>query len=691
MRPALRSLLARPSIATARLVTIAVMVAAVAAVFAVAVATILSPLPFPEPQRLVRVYFQPPGTSSFDDADSLDALAFVRLREWTRTLDAFVGIFALDRGVTGDREPESIWAGQVTEGFFEVLGANVVLGRTFTSEEFATGAKVAVLSHGFWVRRFGGAPKVLGSVLTIDREPHTIVGVVSPEFEPGFARSEFWTPMDLRQPNPYFSGIQTIGRLRAGATAQQAASELNTLLPLVAREAPAAYNGWSMGTRDLKEARYGSRRPTILMLIAAVAALALIAVFNLTNLTLADISSRKAEVALRAALGGSRLRIVKGELLPGAILTLAGCALGVLAASGIAPLVAALDPSGLLSGRGLAIDWRVILTALATAASVLTAAIAVPVLRVAGPHIAREVAIGSRRTAGRPPGARLRVLLVGAQVALGIVLVASGALVVTAFQRAARLEPGFDAANVLTAQIRLSAIALPTPESRLTFVEQVVARLRETPGVVAASTTLNTFLPGQGGAQSLAFVEDRPAPDGAPYRIQSRRVTPGYFETMRIRILRGRDFAATDRLGTQPVAIVSRSFAERFWPGQEALNRRVKRGVTTREWAIVVGVAEAVRDVSLDQAPRDTLYTPFFQSPPSPLPVSLVVRTARRRRCCPRSRPRSGKSIRTSRLQTSSRSSAFCMTRWVLSASAPCSSARTPFWGCCWRRSARMP
>jgi putative ABC transport system permease protein len=146
---------------------------------------------------------------------------------------------------------------------------------------------------------------------------------------------------------------------------------------------------------------------------------------------------------------------------------------------------------------------------------------------------------------------------------------------------------------------------------------------------VAASTTLNSFVSGQGGAQSLAFVEERPTPDGAPYRIQSRRVTPGYFETMRIPILKGRDFQESDRAGRASVAIVSRSFAERYWPGQDPLGRRAKRGVTTKEWATVVGVVEDVRDISLDEAPRDTFYTPFLQSNLTPLPVSLVVRTAR--------------------------------------------------------------
>jgi putative ABC transport system permease protein len=364
------------------------------------------------------------------------------------------------------------------------------------------------------------------------------------------------------------------------------------------------------------------------MLLAAVLGLALIAIANLTNLTLADVVSRRSDFALRAALGGSRLDLASTEIWQSLAVAVAGGAAGLWAASGLAPAVLSLDPANLLGPRQLATDWRVVACGFGIALVVMMGAVAVPVLRLARPGLAQALTGGARGAIGGPSGGRVRIALVSAQTALGIVLLSSGALVVVTFQRAARIAPGFDPRNVVTAQLRLSEIALPTPESRIAFVERVVERLREAPGIAAASTTLNTFVAGSGGAQSLAFVEERPTPDGAPYRIQSRRVTPGYFETMRIPILKGRDFRETDRAGRQPVTIVSRSFARRFWPGQDPLGRRAKRGVTTKEWAIVIGVVEDVRDVSLDQPPRDTLYTPFLQAGPSPLPVTLVVRTA---------------------------------------------------------------
>jgi putative ABC transport system permease protein len=615
-------------LAAGRFATVTVLVAAVSAIFTVANTILLRPLPFPHGERLVRVYFQPPGTASFDDADSLDALAFVRLRARTKTMDGFVGIFAIDQSITGDGEPESVLAGRVTSGFFTILGAEPLLGRTFTDEEFAIGAHVVVLSHGLWLRRFGGDRTIIGRALTIDREAYTIVGIVREGFEPAFAPSEFWTPMDLRKPNPYFSGIATIGRLREGEGVAAAHAELNALLPDIAKEVPEAFKGWTLGAIDLRDAEYGARRPAVLLLLAIVSGLTLIAIANLTNLTLADILGRRTDFAVRAALGGSRTDLAAADVTQGALIAVSGAALGLLIASITVPLALSLDPSDVPIRGQLTLDWRVVACAFGLAGAVMLISVVVPVVRLASPDPGGVLSAGEQRSIGSRSAQRARLLLVAAQTALAIVLLGSGALVVITFQSVAQVRPGFEPRNLVTARLRLSEIALPTSESRVAFVERLLQQLRETPGVLGASTTLNWFVPGQAGAQSLAFVEERPNPDGSPYRIQSRRVTPDYFDTMGIPLVSGRDFSDHDRLGSQPVTIVSRSFAQRFWPGQDPLGRRAKRGVTTKEWAVVVGVAEDVRDVSLDQAPRDTLYTPFFQAAVSPLPVTLVIRTA---------------------------------------------------------------
>jgi len=214
--------------------------------------------------------------------------------------------------------------------------------------------------------------------------------------------------MDLRRPNPYFSGVQTIGRLRPGVTSAQAASELNTLLPSIAQEVPEAYRGWTLGATSLRDAQYGSRRPTILMLLAAVGSLALIAIANLANLTLADVLYRSRDFSVRAALGGSRLDLAGPEIVPSLVLALVGGAAGLLAASWLVRGLLSLDPSNLVTWRQLTTDWRVALCGFGIASVVMLAAVAVPVLRLATPGLAKDLTAGAHRGIGGPSARRLR-------------------------------------------------------------------------------------------------------------------------------------------------------------------------------------------------------------------------------------------------------------------------------------------
>ena len=231
LRIGLRLLAKRPALAAGRALTVTVVVTAASAVFTVANATFLRPLPFPEPDRLVRVYLQPPGTTDFTDANPLDPFDFVRLRERTRALERLEGILAGERGVSGDGEPDAIAAGRVSAGFFELLGGEAVIGRVFTEAEADADAKVVVLSHGLWTRRFGGDRSVVGRALLIDRDPYTIIGVVRNGFEPAFAPSELWTPLSISKASPpaLLTAVQTIGLLRRGVTVQQARADLESV------------------------------------------------------------------------------------------------------------------------------------------------------------------------------------------------------------------------------------------------------------------------------------------------------------------------------------------------------------------------------------------------------------------------------------------------------------------------------
>ena len=628
-RLALRMLAKRPGLSAGRVLTVTVVVAAISSVFTVANATFLRPLPFPDADRLLRVYLQPPGTTDFRDVNPLDPFEFVRFRGRTRNLDRFEGIWAVDRAVIGEAEPDTIRAGRVSAGFLSLLGATPSIGRFFTEAEVDAGDRLVVLSDGFWQRRFGGDPAVLGRTLSIDREPHTVIGVTRPGLEPAFTATEFWTPLTIAQGAPpmLLNAIQSVARLHPGATFEQATTELESLLQPMKQEAPALLNGWTIGLVQLREAQYGSRRPAILMLLAAVAALGLIAVANLANLTLADAMSRLDDFAVRAALGASRRDLAAPELMLCVIVATAGGVLGLAGASWLVPAMVALDPSSRLASEQLSADWRVVVCAFGAALAIMLAAVAAPVLRVAGPTLASSVAAGARRAVGGGVAHRARIALVTAQTALAIVLLSSGAMVVTSMNEAARTSPGFEPANVVSAQLKLSANVLPRDVDRAEFVDQVIERLKETPGIVDAGTTLNPFTVNN-SFQTLVHVEDRPSPDGQPYTVQFRRVTPGYFGTMRIRLVRGRLFDRHDVVNAQPVVIVSESFARRFWSGEDPIGRRIKRGATAKAWSVVVGVVADVRDVGLDQPLRDTVYAAFFQGSNAAAPVGLVVRTS---------------------------------------------------------------
>ena len=630
-RVAWRMLLKQPGLALGRILTITVVITAVGAVLTVANAIFLRPLPFPNADRLVRLYLQPPGTSHFASATPHYPFTFMRFRERVQSFERFEGIWVADRAVTGDGEPDSISAGRVSAGFFAALGGETRAGRVFTEQEVADDVKVAVLSDGFWQRRFGGDLAVIGSTLVVDGESHTIIGVIRAGFDPAFTRTEFWTPLNLRAVERQGTTfVQGVGVLRPGVTAAQAESEMAALFPPIQDEWPAILKrNWRNGVLDLREARYGSQGNAVLMLLAAVIGLALLAVANLANLTLADVMFRRSDFAVRAALGASRAEIAAPEVVQAVIVAVIGAAAGLVGASLLVPALFALDPSNAFTADAITIDWRVAIAAVVSAAAIMIVAVAVPVLRFAGPKIASDLTSGSRRAIGGRSSARTRVALVVVQTAMALVLLSSSALIVRTLLQASEVDPGFEAPGVVTAQIRLNPRTYPTEGDRARFVEQMLERVRSTPGVIAAGTTLNVFLVGS-PFFSLVQIEHQPQPDGQPYTMQFRRISPGYFDAMKTSILQGRDLTAQDRAGKPLVALVSRSLADRFWPGSQAVGKRLKRGAENAPWIEVVGVVEDVRDVGLDLAPADTVYTPVYQGSGAQAPVSLVVRTAGR-------------------------------------------------------------
>ncbi len=622
--PVLRALIRRPGLAATRLATVTIVVAAISAVTAIGSATLLRPLPFPDAERLINIYLLP-SDADITNASTLFPVVFTHLQSRGPSIETVTGIWRLERAIAGSGEPDSVPAGRVTANFFSTLGATFAIGRTFTDEEVQGNAALVVLSHGIWARMFGADPAILGSTIRIDRLPHTVIGVTARDFEPAFTSTQFWTPLRAGDSTAVRATVvQAIGRLRRGATAAAATADLQPVLAAARAEVPDLMRGYTIGARDLRESRYGSRRNALLLMLAIVAGLALIATANLANLTFADLASRLSEFALRSALGGSAGAIVMWEAMPGLLVGVAGATLGLWIAATAVPLMLMLDPSLAATGVDVRIDWRVVLAGMVASLTVVVAATAIPSWRVARLD---EVGLlgGLRVTDAR--GGRIRSLLVGAQIAMAMVLLSAAALVVTTLQRHAAVDPGFERANVVTGQLRLADNAFADHAARVRFIRGVLDRLRETPGVVGAGTTLNPFS-GGGAFTTNVSVEDAPRPDGEPYTTQFRRVSPGYFEAMRIRVVRGRVFEPADTDTTPPVAVVSQAFAERYWPNGDAIGRRIKRGAATLPWLEIVGVVADVRDAGLTQDTGPVIYTSYYQGSTSATPAAIVVRTA---------------------------------------------------------------
>jgi putative ABC transport system permease protein len=626
-RHAGRGLASRPLYTAVTTLTLALVVGAGSALLAVVDATLIRPLPFPDAPRLVRLYTHPPGTTEVRQRVPLHPLDFVRFRKEVQHVDALEGFWALERSIGGDGDPASVPAALVSPGTFRLLGGAPVLGRTFTGEEDRADARVVVLSYGLWQRRFGGDPAVLGRTVAIDREPHEIIGVMGPGFEPAYVESQLWTPLAIHEgnlPTPRSAFVQNVARLRAGATVEQLNAEVASRMAILVKETPSTHAGWSAGAVSLRDAQFGTQRPALLILTAAVGVLALIACANLANLTLAQAMGRRLERAVRAALGAGTRDLARLQALESVILAVLGTTAGLVLSYVTLPALLRLDPQTARALGDVRIDARVVAGAALLAGCVALVSGLLPLARERGRDPAGRLGQGTRGGTGTRFDGRLRMALVAAETGLAVVLVVAGALLLSGFEGLARQHPGFDPHGVLSAQLRLAAGEFATEAARASQVRRILERLRATPGVAEASTTLNRFLPGFYVATQVQ-IEGRPTPDGQPHVAQFRRLSPGYFRTLRIPLLEGRDFSEQDVAGAPPVAVVSRSFAARFWPGDSALGKRVHRGSA---WHEVIGVVGDVSDVGYGQPPEATIYVAYSQNNVATAAAALVVRAA---------------------------------------------------------------
>lgn len=619
-RLALRVMRRQPILTLLSMITIAIGIGAATAIFSLVDAALLRPLPYPRPSELVSVMETNGGVRS--------QVAYENLADWkrrVRTLTALTPLQAQSVNLTSVDEPDRLRGGFVTSDFFVVVATPPALGRLFTAADDREGARpVAILTHQLWQRRFGGDRGILGRSLTLNNVPVTVVGIMPDGFRFPFDDVEVWLPIALftgglsRDQHSLFA----VGRLQPGTSISDAQAELTSIAAQIEREHPKSNAGRGIAIEPLhKWITAGIDRPLVVVL-ALVIVLLSIAAANVTSLQLGATLGRRAEVAVRAALGASRPRIASQFLIEHAMLALAGGGLGVLLAAAIIPVAVREAPFQLFGLDRIGLDARVLTFAFVAAIASGLASGVVPAL-----HWSRRDSADSLRASARTTGerrlSRVRAGLVIAEVALSCVLLVAGALLLRSYSHLLAAPVGFTGANVLTLEYRIPRNKYPTPAGQAQFHEAVVRQAASIPGVQHAAAV--RALPFSGNGGTAMYLVEPAASESTARPAGFNTVTDDYFATLGIPVLAGRSFDAQDRADRPLVVVVSRSLAESEWPGRSPIGQEL-RFVGFAGQPRVVGVVGDVRHSGLREEQARAIYAVNRQNPA--IFMTLAVRTA---------------------------------------------------------------
>jgi putative ABC transport system permease protein len=631
-RYGVRSLLKRPGFAAVVVLTLALGVGANTAIFSIVYSVLLRPLPFPEQERLVVVWEKDTRANT-----PFVELSAAEVRDWQAQNQSFTSLAAMPTTVygyghvlTGRGDPVQLESAPVSGSFFSLLGAHAALGRTFDESDDQVGGRVngpnvVVLSDRLWRERFDSDAHVVGQTITLNQRGFTVIGVMPANFE--FPKGvDLWKPL-LASMNPRLVEnrgavyLQVIGRLKPGITLSQAEAELNTIIGRVANQHPETKaDGYRAVLTPLTDHLFGNAKPALWALFAATGLLLLIASANIANLLLARATSRRKELAVRVALGASRWQLIRQLLSESLALAICGGLAGVLLAYWLVELLKTIAPSDIPRLEEVRIGGAVLVVSLLC--TLLTVVIfgLLPALSASRFNLNETINDNSGRLSGTRGGNRLRGVLVVAEVAMTIVLLAGATLVLRSFVNLARVPLGFDPHQVLSIQLRLNGEQYRPVEARREFFRQLIERLEVQPGVAAASGVLIRPLEGTVGWDLDYALEGQSLADARQNAIANyESITPHYFRTFGIPLQAGRGFEAQDRADSPPVVIISESMARRFFGSAAgAIGKRLKLSPADPEepWHEIVGVAGDVRYREL-QTSRLDLYVPHAQSTPS--------------------------------------------------------------------------
>jgi predicted permease len=622
------SLIRGRSYSLAAILTMAVGLAATTAVVAVANAVVLRPLPYPKPDRLFRLNASPSDPNASQTLFALSPIELARLQQQAQTLEQIEGLSPTEMALTTGGGPETLKVGAVSAGFLRMFGLQPTTGRDFTVEEDSQRLPVAILDGGTWLRRFGGESNIVGQTIRLDGTPYVVIGVTPEGYRPLLQTVDVWIPLAAKDDpsRQYLRNILAAARLAPNRTASDARAEILGIQQRIAKDYPQSHGNFGINFIDLRESLYGSYRSALLIVGGAVISLLLIGCMNVANLTLCRVLDRRGEFALRASLGASRASIVREQLTETAIVCAAGAAVGLVLTWWLLPVMLAINPAAIPVDAVVRIDLGVVLAMMGVVAVSAMIAGLVPALRAGGSPALSALAEASLRNVGSVRERKARQVLVCTQVALSLVLLGLAGVVLSSMQRLNGTDPGFDASGVLTLQLAPPA-RYPDVQGRANFLDRVLTRLSEIPEIQSAGSTQTTFEPNS-TMTTRAEIEGQLAEQGELAQVNIRHVTPGYIDAMRVRVIDGRPIDARDRIGTPMAAMVSQSFARRFWPGQQAVGQRVRRvgSAGNGPWMTVVGVVGDVMDNGLGADLGPTLYVSYFQQNTPTARISLTIR-----------------------------------------------------------------
>ncbi|MDE3179740.1 MAG: ABC transporter permease [Acidobacteriota bacterium] len=629
VRYGLRQLRRNPGFTAVAIITLAAGIGANTAIFSVVNAVLLRPLPYKNPQQLVQIRVTEP--SGPGDLFPVSGPDFVDWRAQNRAFQSLVAASFDSATLMGASEPLHISGFDVSPNIFSLLGFEPLAGRTFNDEETQPGHnRVVILSYGLWQRAFGGDRALIGRNIRMNGEVYNVVGIMPRSFRFPTVwqiHPEYWMPLNLKQPKWKTSRgnhwLQVLGRMKPGVSLAAAQTEMDTISHRLAHQYPEADTGVTAKVASLHSKMTHTVRPAILVLFAAVGFLLLIACANVSSLLLARGIARQREVAVRLAVGAGRLRLTRQFLTESVVLFLFGGVAGLAVGWGALRLLVHSAPAGYVpSIIQIHLDLRVFAFTFAAAFVAGVLAGLAPAAHASRPDIQESLKEGGRTSAA--PHARSRRVLTAVEIALALVMLTGAGLALRSLVKLLGVQAGFDPNNVLTARLDLPSARYSKDSQVVSFYEQLLDRVRALPGVVSAAGV--SALPLEGQGNGVVYIEGEPIPKNmwSSPLVEWYEATPDYFKTMRIPMLRGRDFTLRDAGESPQVAVINEAMADRFWRHQNPIGKRFTQGYSAHpKWITVIGVTGNVPANRLGAPPMPAAYFPQYLNGSGNLAIAI--------------------------------------------------------------------